>query len=98
MTTIARCVDDEMRRRCNDDETMGTAQPAGGIRRRRHHSSRRIGVGVKGSQGGASGGRFGGELRVLVMVELGSPGFFRRCDVRACTHDNSSKKYGTPTM
>ena len=52
MTTIARCVDDEMRRRRNDDKTMGTAQPAGRIRRRRHHSSRRRGVGVKGSQGG----------------------------------------------
>ncbi len=59
MTTIARCVDDEMRRRCNDDKTMGTAQPAGRIRRRRHHRSRRIGVGEMGSQGG---GRWEGEL------------------------------------
>ncbi len=55
MTTIARCVDDKMQRRCNNDETMGTAQPAGRIRRRRHHSSRRIGVGVKWSQGGGVG-------------------------------------------
>ncbi len=60
MTTIARCIDDKMRRRCNDYDTMGTAQPAGWIRRRRHHSSRRKGVGVKGSQGG---GRREGELR-----------------------------------
>ncbi len=76
MTTIARCIDNEMQQRCNDDETMGTAQPAGRIRRRPHHSSCRIGVGVKGSQGGASGGRVGGELRILLMVELGSPCFF----------------------
>ncbi len=55
MTTIARFVDNEMRRRHNDDKTMGTAQPAGQIRRRRHHISRRIGVGVKGSQGGGVG-------------------------------------------
>ena len=53
---------------------------------------------MRGGRGGASGGRVGGVLRTLLMVELGSPGFFRRRDVRACTHDNSSKKYGTPTM
>ncbi len=76
MTTIAHCVNNKMQRRCNNDKTMGTAQPAERIRRRRHHSSRRIGVGVKGSPGGASGGRVGGELHVLFMVELGSPGFF----------------------
>jgi hypothetical protein len=35
--------------------------------------------------GGVSGVRVGGELRVLLMVELGSPGFFQRRDVRACT-------------
>jgi hypothetical protein len=40
----------------------------------------------------------GGVLRTLLMVELGSPVSFQRHDVRACTHDNSSKKYGTPTM
>ncbi len=55
MTTIARCVDNKMRRQRNGDETMGTAQPAGWIRRCQHHSSRRIGVGVKGSQGGGVG-------------------------------------------
>ncbi len=55
MTTIARCVDVEMRRRRNDDETMGTVRPAGQIRRCRHRSSRRIGVGVEGSQGGGIG-------------------------------------------
>ena len=55
MTTIGRRVDDEMRRRRNNDKTMGTAQPAGRIRRRRCNGSRRIGVGVKGSQGGGAG-------------------------------------------
>ena len=63
MTTIGRRVDDKMRRRRKDDETMGTAQPAGWIRRRRCNGSRRIGVGVKGSQGG---GREG-ELRVYCV-------------------------------
>ena len=29
MTTIARCVDDDVRQKCNDDETMGTIRPAG---------------------------------------------------------------------
>jgi hypothetical protein len=29
MTTIARRVDDDVRRRHNDDETMGTVRPAG---------------------------------------------------------------------
>ena len=55
MTTIARLVDDDVRRRRNDDETMGTVRPAGRIRRRRRNSARRIGVGVEGSQGGGVG-------------------------------------------
>jgi hypothetical protein len=99
MTTIARPVDNKMRRRRNDDETMGTAQPAGPIRRRQHRVVGHIGVGDEGGQGGGvPGGRVGGVLRTLLMVDLGSPGFFRQRDVRACMHDNSSKKYGTPTM
>ena len=52
MTTIARCVDDKMQQRCNDNKTMGTVRPAGRIQHCRHRSSRHIGVGVKGSQGG----------------------------------------------
>ena len=48
MTTIGRRVDNKMRRRRNDDETMGTAQPAGRIRRRRHRVVGPIGVGNKG--------------------------------------------------
>ena len=69
MTTIARCIDDEMRRRRDDDETMGTVRPAGRIRRRRHRVVGRIGVDNEGGQGGASGGRVGGVLRTLLMVE-----------------------------
>ncbi len=54
---------------------MGTIRAAGRIRRRRRNSARRIGVGVEGSQVGASGGRVEGELRAKLIVELGSPGF-----------------------
>ncbi len=60
MTTIGRRVDDKMRQQHNDGKTMGTAQPAGWIRHRRRNGSCRIGVGVKGRQGG---GRREGELR-----------------------------------
>ncbi len=59
MTTIAHRVNDEMQRRCNEDKTMGTAQPAGRIQRRQHHIVGRIGVGNEGRQGG---GRWEGEL------------------------------------
>ncbi len=31
MTTIARRFDDNVRQKCNNDETMGTAQPPGQI-------------------------------------------------------------------
>jgi hypothetical protein len=98
VTTNVRRDDNDMCRQRNDDETMGTIQPAGQIQRRRHRSSRRIGVGVEGGQGGALGGRVGGVLRTLLTVELGSRIFFQQRDVRACTHNNSSKKYGTPIM
>ena len=60
MTTIGCRIDDKMRRGRNDDETMGTAQPAGRIQRRRHRGVGLIGVGDKGRQGG---GRREGELR-----------------------------------
>ena len=55
MTTIGCRVDDKMLRRRNDDETMGTAQPAGRIQRRRHRGVGLIGVGDKGRQGGGVG-------------------------------------------
>ncbi len=98
MTTIGHRVDNKMRRRCNDNKTMGTAQPAGQIRHRRHRVVGPIGVGNEGHQGGASGGRVGGELCVLIIVKLGSPVFFWQHDVIACTVNKSSKNYGTPTM
>ncbi len=85
MTTIARWVDDEMRRRRNNDETMGTAQPAGRIQCRRHHSSRRIGVGVKGSQGGGVGRESWGRIARTTHGRVRVTGFFpmMRC---ACLH------------
>ena len=60
MTTIGCRVDDKMRQRRNDDETMGTAQPAGRIQRRRHRVVGLRGVGDKGRLGG---GHREGELR-----------------------------------
>ncbi len=85
MTTIARCVDNEMRRRHNDDETMGTAQPTGRIRRRRHHSSRRIGVAIKGSQGGGVERESWGRIAHTTHGGVRVTGFFSttRC---ACLH------------
>jgi hypothetical protein len=62
MTTIGRCVEDKMRQQRNDDEKMGTAQPAGRIRRRRCNGSCRIGVGVKGSQEGGIGRKSWGSI------------------------------------
>jgi hypothetical protein len=59
ITTIARCVEDDVQRRCNGDETVGTAQPAGQIRRCRCQVDARMCVGVEGSQGG---GRLEGEM------------------------------------
>ena len=40
---------------------------------------------TRGARGGASGGRVEGELRAKLIVELGSPCFLWRCDVRTCT-------------
>ncbi len=85
MTTIARCANDEMRRRRNDDQTMGTAQPTGRIRRRRHHSSRRIGVGVKGSQGGGVGRESLGRIARTTHGGVRVTGFFSTT-LCACLH------------
>jgi len=45
MTISARRVDDDVRRRRVDDETMDAAQPAGRIWRFRRQRSRLMGVG-----------------------------------------------------
>ncbi len=77
MTINAHRVGKDERQRRNDDETMGTNQPAGQIRRLRRHVSRLIGVGDEGGQGGgASGRRVEGEFGTQLIVELGSPVFF----------------------
>ncbi len=84
MTTIAHCVDNEMRQRCNDDKTMGTVWPARQIRRPRHRSSRSIGVGVKGSQEGGIGRESWGSIartthggvRVTVFFSTRQCGWF----------------------
>jgi len=77
MTIDARRINDDVRRKRNDDETMGTVRLAGQIRRRRRHVARLICVGDGGRQGGgALGGRVGGVFGTLLMVELWSPGYF----------------------
>ncbi len=85
MTTIARRVDDEMRRRRNDDETMGTAQPAGRIRRRQHRVFGRIGVGNEGEQGRGAGRESWGSIAYTTHGGVRVTGFFSttRC---ACLH------------
>ena len=55
MTTFARRVDDDVRRRHVDDETRDAAWPAGRIRRRRRHRVRLTGVGDEGGHGGDAG-------------------------------------------
>ena len=57
-----------------------------------------MGVGDEGGQGGAPEGRVEGVVRTLLIVELGSPGFFGKHDGCAVGRNNiSAKKYGTPT-
>ncbi len=56
-----------------------------------HRCWRRFGPG-----GGVPGGRVEGVVGTLLIVELGSPGFFGKHDGCAVGRDNSAKKYGTP--
>ena len=56
-----------------------------------------MGVGDEGEQGGAPGGRIEGVVCTLLIVELGSLGFFGKHDGRAVGRNNSAKNYGTPT-
>jgi hypothetical protein len=43
------------------------------------------------------GGRVEGEVGTLIIVELGSLGFFGKHDGGAVGRHNSTKNYGTPT-
>ena len=52
---------------------------------------------TSGGRGGAPGGRVEGVVGTLLIVELGSPGFFGKHDGCAVGRNNSAKKYGTPT-
>ena len=80
MTIIAHRFDDGVRKQRNVDETMGTAQPPGQIRRCKCQVDACMCVGVEGSQGGVLGGRNGGIKMSRLIVQLGSWGFFiARC-------------------
>ncbi len=48
------------------------------------------------ARGGAPGGRVEGVVGTLLIVEIGSPGFFGKHDGCAVGRHNSAKKYGTP--
>jgi hypothetical protein len=76
MTTIGRRVDDEMRRRRNDDKTEGTAQPAGRIRRRGHCVVGPIDVGHEGRQGGGVGRESWGRIVCTNHRGVRVAGFF----------------------
>ena len=76
MTTIGRRVDDEMRRRRNDDKTEGTAQPAGRIRRRGHCVVGPIDVGHEGRQGGGVGRESWGRKAYTTHRGVRVSGFF----------------------
>ena len=85
MTTIAHCVDDEMRRRRNDDETMGTVRPAGRILRCQHYIIGHMGVGDEGRQGRGIGRESWGSFAYTTHRGVGVTEFFltTRC---ACLH------------
>jgi hypothetical protein len=77
MKTIASRFDDGVQKQRDVDETMGTSQPPGRIRRCRFQVDACMCVGVKGSQGGgALGGRNGGIKMRRLIVQLGSRFFF----------------------
>ena len=52
---------------------------------------------TSGGRGGALGRRVEGVVGTLLIVELGSPGFFGKHDGCAVGRNNSAKNYGTPT-
>jgi len=52
---------------------------------------------MRGGRGGAPEGRVEGVVGTLLIVELGSPGFFGKHDGCAVGRNNSAKIYGTPT-
>ncbi len=85
MTTIARRVDDDVRRQRNDDKTMGTVRPAGLIWRRRRNGSRPIGVGNEGRQGGGIGRESWGRIVRTNHHGVRVTGFYWRHNVCGST-------------
>ncbi len=51
-------------------------------------------LGTRGGRGGAPGGRLEGVVGTLLIMELGSPGFFGKHDGCAVGRNNSAKNYG----
>jgi len=52
---------------------------------------------IKGGKGGWPGGRVEGVVGTLLIVELGSLGFFEKWYGGVVGRHNSAKNYGTPT-
>ena len=52
---------------------------------------------MRGGRGSWPGGKVEGEVRTLLIVELGSLVFFGKWYGSVVGHHNSAKKYGTPT-
>jgi hypothetical protein len=76
MRTISRRFDDGVRKRRDVDETMGTAQPPGRIRRCRCQVDARMCVGVEGSQGGGAGREKWRNKNEQTHCAVGVTGFF----------------------
>jgi hypothetical protein len=53
---------------------------------------------LRGGKGEVPGGRQGVIKVCRLIVKLGSRTFQHKHNVRTCMHNNSKKKYGTPTM
>ena len=76
MTIIAHCFDVGVRKQQNVDETLGTAQPPGRIRRCCCQVDARMCVGVKGSQGGGAGREKWRNKNEQTHRAVGVTGFF----------------------
>ncbi len=76
MTINARHDDEDVCRKHNDDETMGTVRPAGQIRRCQHYIVGHMGVGDEGRQGRVIGRESWGSFAYTTHRGVGVTEFF----------------------